>query len=79
VSFAHVPNGRPELLPEAGAPRTLEAVRCKGWLRLSKNPESPETWIHKPLIFHDRTLRKNQQLAFFDSLVRRAQMGEWHP
>jgi site-specific recombinase XerD len=38
-------------------------------LRLSKNPESPETWIHEPLIFHDRTLRKNQQLGFFDSLV----------
>jgi hypothetical protein len=44
---------------------------CNPLLRLSKNPESPETWIHQPLIFHDRTLRKNQQLAFFDSLVRR--------
>jgi hypothetical protein len=46
------------------------ALACTFMLRLSKNPESPETWIHKPLIFHDRTLRKNQQLGFFDSLVR---------
>ena len=47
----------------------LEGVGCSGVLRLSKNPESPETWIHKPLILHDRTPRKNQQLGFFDSLV----------
>ena len=40
-------------------------------LRLSKNPESPETWMHQPLIFHDRTRRNNQQWGFFDSLVSR--------
>jgi site-specific recombinase XerD len=60
--------------PTAGArhEQTLEGVGCSGVLRLSKNPESPETWIHKPLIFHDRTLRKNQQLGFFDSLISQA-------
>jgi len=27
----HEPNARPELLPEAGAQRTLEAVGCRPW------------------------------------------------
>ena len=27
-----MPNAAPQLLPEAGAQRTLEAVRCSAWL-----------------------------------------------